>query len=158
LIRTVFLVLLVVAFAPSVALAHSHKKNALEIVHPWTPAMTSDGVENVSVYMTIKNGSGTAERLLRVETSLAEKVDLIDIRATKGMKLPTPITALAIPARGKLELSSTGPRLLLHKFTKRLNAYDSFNLVLVFEKAGRVPIEVMVEEAETGEHNQHHQH
>jgi copper(I)-binding protein len=29
---------------------------------------------------------------------------------------------------------------------KRLNAYDTFRLTLVFEKAGRVPIDVMVEE------------
>jgi copper(I)-binding protein len=74
------------------------------------------------------------------------------------MKLPSPIGALVISSRGKLEMSSAGPRLLLKGFKKRLNAYDSFELTLVFEKAGRMPIEVMAEEAETGEHSQHHQH
>jgi copper(I)-binding protein len=68
------------------------------------------------------------------------------------MKLPSPIGALVISSRGKLEMSSAGPRLLLKGFKKRLNAYDSFELTLVFEKAGRMPIEVMAEEAETGEH------
>ena len=41
-----------------------------------------------------------------------------------------------------------GTHLLLTGFTKRLDAYASFAMTLVFEKAGSVVIEVMVEEAE----------
>jgi copper(I)-binding protein len=55
-------------------LAHSHKKKSLEVVHPWTPEMVKANVENVSVCMTIKYGGPKAERLVSVETSLAEKV------------------------------------------------------------------------------------
>lgn len=36
-----------------------------------------------------------------------------------------------------------------------LNAYDSFELTAVFEKAGQMVIEVMVEEAEATEPHKH---
>jgi hypothetical protein len=52
------------------------------------------------------------------------------------MKLPSPIGALVISSRGKLEMSSAGPRLLLKGFKKRLNAYDSFELTLYSKKQG----------------------
>ena len=146
-----------VALAPSALLAHSHKKKTLEIVHPWTPEV-GEGVADVSVYMTIKNGSGKTERLIRAEGPLAEKIDLVDLRNSAGMQPSSPVAGLEIPPHGKLELSSSGPYVLLHQFKRRLNAYDTFNLILVFEKAGKVPIEVTVEEVETGQRNQHHQH
>jgi len=46
--------------------------------------MVKANVENVSVCMTIKNGGPKAERLVSVETSLAEKVELIDIQISAG--------------------------------------------------------------------------
>ena len=71
------------------------------------------------------------------------------------MTLPTVVAALRVPAGGELVLSANGPRLLLSGFKKRLNAYDSFKITLVFEKAGRMEVEVMVEEADTKEPHKH---
>ena len=62
---------------------------------------------------------------------------------------------MSVPARGELVLSADGPHLLLGGFKKRLSAYDTFKLTLVFEKAGRIEVEVMVEEAETKEPHKH---
>jgi periplasmic copper chaperone A len=62
---------------------------------------------------------------------------------------------LSVPAGGELALSADGPHLLLGGVKKRLSAYDSFKITLVFEKAGRMEIEVMVEEADTKEPHKH---
>ena len=148
--------LLTLTLAPPMALAHSHKKSGLEIIHPRTSAITEPRIQNIVVYMTIKNGTKSADRLLGVTTSQAEKAELIEPQVHDGIKLPMPIAALTIPAQGKLELNSNGPRLLLSGFKKKLNTYDSFELVLIFEKAKQVKIEVMVEEAETA--GQPHKH
>ena len=152
--RTFALLLLAVALAPP-ALGHSHKHKALEIVHPWTPAMVEANITDITVFMTIKNGSNAVERLLSAATPLAEKVELIELQSHGSMTLPAPVSAFRIPAGDKLELNVNGPRLLLSGFKKRLNAYDSFNLTLVFEKAGRMVVEVMVEEAETTQPHKH---
>ena len=124
-------------------------------MHPWTPATLEASITNVPVYMTLKNGTRSGERLLSAATPLAEKVEIIELRRHGSLELPTPVAALRIPARGKLVLGADGPRLLLSGIKKRLNAYDSFNLTLVFEKAGRMVIEVMVEEAEAAEPHKH---
>jgi copper(I)-binding protein len=154
-IRIAVLLSLAVALAPPAAMAHSHKKKALEIVHPWTPAMVEANVANIPVYMKLKNGGGAPERLLSATTPLADKVELIEPKAQGAMTLPTVATALSVPAGGELALSADGPHLLLGGVKKRLSAYDSFKITLVFEKAGRMEIEVMVEEADTKEPDKH---
>jgi periplasmic copper chaperone A len=146
--RAMAAMLLAVAFVPSAALAHSHKKNSLEVVHPWTPAMVEERkIVNVAVYMKVKNAGKSAERLLSATTPLAEKVELIELKDQGSTKLPTAASALTIPAGGSLEMSPDGPRLLLSGFKKKLDAYDSFELTLEFEKAGQLVVEVVVEEA-----------
>jgi periplasmic copper chaperone A len=154
-IRIAVLLSSAVALAPPAAMAHSHKKKALEIVHPWTPAMVEANVANIPVYMKLKNGGGAPERLLSATTPLADKVELIEPKAQGAMTLPTVATALSVPAGGELALSADGPHLLLGGVKKRLSAYDSFKITLVFEKAGRMEIEVMVEEADTKEPHKH---
>ena len=154
-IRIAVLLSLAVALAPPAAMAHSHKKKGLEIVHPWTPAMVEANVANIPVYMKLKNSGKAPERLLSATTPLADKVELIEPKPQGSMTLPTVATALSVPAGGELVLSANGPRLLLSGFKKRLDAYDSFKLTLVFEKAGRMEVEVMVEEAETKEPHKH---
>jgi copper(I)-binding protein len=154
-IRIAVILSLAVALAPPAAMAHSHKKRALEIVHPWTPAMVEANVANIPVYMKLKNGGGAPERLLSATTSLADKVELIEPKAQGSMTLPTAVAALGVPAGGELVLSADGPHLLLGGVKKRLSAYDSFKITLVFEKAGRMEIEVMVEEADTTQPHKH---
>ena len=117
--------------------------------------MREERVVNVAVYMKLKNQSRGAERLLSATTPHADKVELIEPKVVEGVKLPTASQAFIIPARGELVLGPDGPRLLLSGFKKRLSAYDSFELTLVFEKAGRMVVEVMVEEAEIKEPHKH---
>jgi periplasmic copper chaperone A len=137
--------LLAAAFAPPAAVAHSHRKNGLEIVHPWTFATSGTGGV-AQVCMKIKNASGAPERLLRASSPAAASVEF---REPAGAGLPPkPLASLPIPAGQDVELTATGAHLLLSGVRKRLDAYDSFKLTLVFEKAGRVVVDVMVEEAE----------
>jgi periplasmic copper chaperone A len=154
-IRIAVLLSLAVALAPPAVMAHSHKKNGLEIVHPWTPATVEANVANIPVYMKLKNSGKAPERLLSATTPLADKVELIELKTQGSLTLPTVTATLSVPAGGELALSADGPRLLLSGFKKRLNAYDSFKLTLVFEKVGRMEVEVMVEEADTKEPHKH---
>ena len=128
-----------VALATSAA-AHGYKKSGLEIVHPWI--METSGPDG-TVSMTIKNAGKAPDRLLRVTVGLAQSAKL---------QKPDPAAALAdieaieIPAGGEAVLCAAGPHVRLTGLKKKLGAYDTLPLVLVFERAGRFPIEVMVEE------------
>ena len=124
------------------AFAHGYKKNGLEVIHPW---MMETGGPNGAVSMTIKNTGKAADRLVGVSTQLAETAKLETAGQATG---ETAIAAIEIPAGGEAELSGTGTHVLLAGLKKKLGPYDRLPLVLVFEKAGQLAIEVMVEEKE----------
>jgi copper(I)-binding protein len=116
--------------------AHEMRLKALNIVHPF---VFETEQSEAALHVRIKNTGSASERLLGASTPLASKVSIVDDagRAAGG---------LVIPARGELSLKSASPRIVLSGLAKPLRAYDSFNLTLVFEKAGPVKVEVVVEE------------
>lgn len=141
-IRLLSMLLLAAALlSPSTASAHSHKKKGLELIHPWTRATVDKSDTTVLVSMTIKN-VGPSDRLLSASTPLA---DAVEIRAPRSDK---PLPSVAIGSGKRVELKRDGPHLELTGFKRQLDAYETFAMTLVFEKAGSVVIEVMVEEAE----------
>jgi periplasmic copper chaperone A len=131
------LAVLAAAFLTAPAAAHSHKTKRLEIVHPHA-LQTPKGTTTARVLMTIKNDGDTPDRLVAASTSRAEKVVLHD--AGGGA------TAFVVKGRQELGLAGAGPSVMLVGLKKPLAAYDDFKMTLVFEKAGRVAIDVMVEE------------
>jgi periplasmic copper chaperone A len=138
--RTLLCLLLAVLLAPAAASAHSHKQKGLEIIHPWTRATADASVTTVVVCMTIKNRSGVADRLIGATTPLAANVE---VRQQDGK-----IAALPVGSGKTVGLKRNGAHLLLTGFKRRLDAYESFVMTLVFEKAGQIVVEVMVEEME----------
>lgn len=133
------------AFAAS---AHSHRHKSLQIVHPWTAATRSVAAPqartDAAVYMKIKSRSGQPDRLLSATTAVADTVEIVAGKASGGVGEPVN-TSIVIPA-GQVELTSTGPHVRLVGMRKRLDPYDTFQLTLIFERAGEVIVEVLVED------------
>jgi len=149
-IRCLLSLLLAVATMPP-ATAHSHKKKNLEIVHPWTLAMLDKGVTTARVFMTIKNSGGAPDRLISASTRRAERVELsVGDGAAKDTKSAA---AFTVGAGKVLALHAKGQHLVLTGVKKAFHAYDDFKMTLVFEKAGLMVIDVLVEESHEG-----HQH
>jgi copper(I)-binding protein len=115
------------------AQAHSHKFKNLEIVHPWC-VETRDTATPVAVYMTIRNRAGRPDKLLRATTSIATRTELL-------------AGAIEVSGGGEVDLKRDGPHIRLSGMKRQLGAYDSFPMTLLFERAGKVKVEVMVEEA-----------
>ena len=124
--------------------AHSHKFKKLEIVHPWC-IETNDTAKPVAVFMTIRNAGGRPDKLLSATTAMAAKAELREAGAAPAEG--NAIGSVAVGSRGEVDLKRTGPHILLSGMKKQLNPYDSFLLTLRFERAGKVEVEVMVEEA-----------
>ena len=124
---------------------HSHKFKSLEIVHPWC-FETTDTAKPVAVFMTIRNAGGRPDRLLRASTSLAAKAELRDGGAAPEA-VGQVVGSVAVGRRGEVDLKRGGPHILLSGLKKQLGAYDAFVMTLVFERAGKVDVEVQVEAA-----------
>jgi periplasmic copper chaperone A len=132
-------------FVATAAHAHSHKFKNLEIVHPWC-IETGAAASTVSVYMTVRNSGPRADRLLSAKTPLAAKAELFDATVTSG-QIAKPIASLEAKAGGELILKRDGPHIVLTGVKRQLGAYDAFTMTLVFERSGKVEVEVQVEEA-----------
>ena len=131
---------------PSIAAtAHSHRHKSLQVVHPWTASTVAAATARIgfdaAVYMKIKSQSGQTDRLLSATTGIADKAEIVVGKA--GTALAE--TAIVI-AKGQVELSAAGPHIRLVGVRKRLDPYDSFELTLVFERAGAMTVEVLVED------------
>jgi copper(I)-binding protein len=126
---------------PAGALAHGYKVRTLEIIHPWTQPATSPGTSLI-VCMILKNKAARADRLLSASSPLAKAVVLQSAAAPQDGGA----AGFSIPAGGKLEMQRDRQRLVLEGVSKTVSPNDMVPLSLVFEHAGRIDVEVMVEE------------
>ncbi|MFL6946873.1 MAG: copper chaperone PCu(A)C [Xanthobacteraceae bacterium] len=149
LLRPVGLALLIASAWTAGALAHSHKIKGFEIVHPWCFEITDPAVSTAAVYMIIKNQDRRPDRLIGATSAAAQTIEL---RTPVGDGTHTrKASGLDVKGGQELILRSSGPHLLLSGLARKPAAYESFAMTLIFERAGRIEVEVMVEEARKGE-------
>ena len=125
------------------AAAHGYKIKSLEIVHPWTAETAGPAA---AVYMTIRNSAKTPDRLIGAKVKIAAKSELRTGQASAPPK-DGAAQGVVVPAGGEVKLGRDGTYLQLDGLKQKLGAYERFALELVFEHAGHMNIEVMVEEA-----------
>jgi hypothetical protein len=142
--RALALAIAAIAAAPT-AIGHGVKSRSIEIVHPWvheTPAAGGDA----AIYMVLKGLGRSGDRLVGATTTMAEAVEF-RLPDKAGAPLTSPVPSIAAGPKARVELKPGGPHLLMRRIARPLAAYDSFRLTLVFERAGRIEVEVLVEEA-----------
>jgi copper(I)-binding protein len=135
--RLLFSLGLAALVAAGSAAAHETKHKSLTVIHPWVHETETP---EATLHIRIKNTGRAAERLLRATSPLADKIVVLDPQGKESK-------GLVISGRGELSMKAGGPQIVLTGIRKALRAYDYFDLTLVFEKAGEVRVEVMVEEA-----------
>jgi len=134
------LLLAALVLGPSAGLTHSHRGKNLEIVHPYTFETTDRKATTAQVFMVIKNTGSKPERLLSASTPRAAKVNLA---VAEGVARDA---AFTVGPGKSLVLGPKGGHLVLTGGRKAFTAYDAFKMTLVFERSGRMEIDVVVEE------------
>lgn len=122
--------------------AHDYYTASFQIVHPWTHAAPA-GTRTAGVYMRFVDVSAD-DRLLSASTGIAEKVELrIPPRpdAKPGASAPT---GIELSAGRDLSLSASTAHLVLQGVKTRLHEGRQYPLLLVFEKAGEVPVDFVI--------------
>lgn len=91
-------------------------------------------------FLTVVNTGNSEDRLLRVESDIAQRVEIHQMRNDGGvMRMRALPEGVAVPARGRLELKPGGYHLMLIKPRRALVEGGHFDATLVFQRAGRVP-------------------
>lgn len=128
-----------IAFAHP-ATAHGYKRKNILIVHPWTPAKPDSKASERIVTMTIRNIGSATDRLQTVESPEAARVEIYESSDKLSRR------GLAIPPGKNLAMTHEGPHLRLIGIKKELTPYDTISANLIFEKAGRIEIDILVDE------------
>lgn len=115
----------------------------VNIENAWTRA-TPPGAKIAAGYMTIRNASGTADRLIAASSPAAAKVETHVTVEEGGISRMRPVKGYDIPANGSFELKPSGAHLMLMNLKAPLKAGERVPLVLKFAHAGEVRTELEV--------------
>jgi len=93
-------------------------------------------------FLTVVNDGNQPDTLLRVESDVAERVELHQMRNDGGvMRMRALPEGVVVPAHGTLELKPGGYHLMLIKPRRVLAPGDHFDATLVFQHGGRVTVQ-----------------
>lgn len=128
------------------ALAHHYTVGSLHIGHPWSRAMPA-AMTNGAVYLKLNNHSPTADRLLAVSTPRAASAELHQHLDDHGvMRMRAVTNGVELPPGGSVALVPGGLHIMLMGLTAPLKAGERFPLTLRFARAGKIEVEVKIED------------
>ena len=94
-------------------------------------------------YMVIANPGGQPDALVAASSTVATSVEVHETTTMSGMTGMQPVAKIAIPAGGSVKLEPGGYHLMLMG-VKTLTVGDTVEIVLTFEKAGKVTVKAEV--------------
>lgn len=126
-------------------LAASCSSGAVAVSDAWARTSASTQ-ETGAVYMIIEGGD-QADLLtgVSVSGSVAAMAQLHETSMSEdGLMSMQPVTAIAIPSGGTVELAPGGLHVMLMQLTQALETGSTFVVQLTFEQAGVLEVEVTV--------------
>jgi copper(I)-binding protein len=115
----------------------------LQIEQPWAgvaPIGSTGGA-----FMLIKNNGHHADRLLSVETGIAEAAEIHETTMEADVMKMRPVEGgLEVPAGGQVELKHNGLHIMLINLLQPLKAGDHIQLTLEFQEAGSENVDAVV--------------
>lgn len=116
------------------------------------------GAPTGAMFMTIHNAGEAADRLIGAASPAAQMVELhTHIEEAGVMKMRPVEDGMEIPAGGMHALERGGDHVMLMGLTQSFEDGATVPLTLVFEKAGEITLDVIVDNArEQGQHGMMH--
>lgn len=145
-IATAFIALSLLAgpFLVNHTLADDTTAGSLKIENPWTREMPP-GSKVGGGFVVITNSGDEADTLLSLTTPRADRGEVHEMTMNDGvMKMRELEDGLEIPAGGTVELKPGSYHVMFMGVTEGFKEGETIEGVLVFEKAGEVPVEFMV--------------
>ena len=142
--RHLFLAFVLVLAGIGMASAHSYKLGALEIGHPWARA-TPPTAPTGGGYLSVKNTGTEPDRLLSVSSPAAQTVQVHEMKMEGNvMRMRELESPLEIKPGETVTLAPGGLHLMMTGLKAPLKQGERVPLTLVFEKAGKIDVELSV--------------
>lgn len=126
------------------ALADEVKVGDLVVANPWTRA-TPSGAKTGVGYLTIENRGQADDRLVGVSSASAAKAEMHQMSMDGGVMRMRPAQGgIAIAAGKSVTLAPSGHHIMFMGLISPLKQGDKVPVTLMFEKAGKVDVELDV--------------
>lgn len=140
------------------ASAHDYQAGTLHIDHPYARA-TVPGQPSGAVYMTLENQGKTSDRLIAAETPAAKKTEIHTMSMEGNVMKMRQVDGIELAPAAKVAMKpGDGYHMMLLGLNQQLKAGDKLPLTLTFEKAGKVEVSVLVQDAKQKDKMMEHGH
>jgi len=136
--------LLAAAVLAAAANAHEYSMGSLVIGHPWSRPTVS-GMPTGVAYLSITNRGLRQDTLLYASTPMAERVEFHRTSFEAGMAHMRPVNTLVIQPNSTVKAEPGGLHLMLVDLKAPLVEGSMVPLVLHFESAGEITVQIKVE-------------
>jgi copper(I)-binding protein len=142
--KTSILSACLLALATTIAAAQEFKAGSIEIDNPWSRA-TPKGAKVAAGYLTIRNNGTDPDRLVRVTSPAAGKLEIHEVSMDQGVMKMRPLPGgLEIKPGETVELKPSSFHLMMFDLKQPFENGKPFKASLNFEKAGPVEVEFKV--------------
>ena len=129
----------------SASLAHDFKIGSIEIDHPWVRP-TPPSAPAASGFLTLTNSGSEPDRLVEVISSIAASAEIHRSTIEDGVAKMRPLQKGVLVEPGKpINFEAERLHIMFMKPNAQLKDKEKFPATLVFERAGRVDVEFMVQ-------------
>jgi copper(I)-binding protein len=139
----------------SAAWAHSYDLGPLHIGHP-SATPTAPGQPNGAAYLTVEITGADTDRLIALETPVAEAAEAHDMSMDGGVMSMRKLDAVEIAPGAPAVFQPGGMHIMLIGLKSPLKAGETAPLTLTFEKAGTITVDLAIEKP--AEHEGHGDH
>ncbi len=135
-----------------ISLVFSQPKIVVE--NPWIREVPPVSTMS-AMFMTLKNEGNEEDFLIGVETDISRIAEIHTTIMEEGMMKMRRIEKVRIPPNGKVEFKPMGKHIMLIDLKRPIREGEKVNVILIFEKSGRIELEVPVKR-KMGMHMMHH--
>jgi len=141
--------------SPASAFAHDYTVGSLRIDHPWSRA-TPKGASIAAGYLVIENKGSAPDRLVGGSSAIAERFEIHEMKMDGGvMKMRPFARGLEIAPGKSVTFAPGGYHLMFVNLREPPVEGKRFKATLVFEKAGAVEVEFVIEKMGTAGGHKH---
>ncbi len=145
----------------SIQKVYAHKATGLEISHAYVREVPPVSPTSAG-FMTIKNLTNKAIKIVSAESQVAEKTELHNHINDNGVMRMREVPFIKIPANGQIKLKPAGLHIMLIGLKQPIKAYQNIDITLRLENGDEtlvsMPVKSMKKCHKQGNHHTDHGH
>ena len=130
----------------SVSVVFAQPMAEMEFTSGWIRA-TPPNAKMGAAYLTVMNHQDQADELIGASSSLAEVVEIHNVKEENGMLKMYPVDSLEVPAKGMVMLKPGGYHIMLINLKQAPKLGESYTMTLKFQQAPDLIVELPVQQS-----------